>query len=193
MTLNALLAEAHAFGSELQIRLLKVMTAAGTCCCFPPRTLVCNVVGFLKKRNSQTYGPAVALLERVLFRQLGAYPVSMEDCEMCSKLRGHRWEFIELYSDLLLPNDFKLCCAVMVHLLKVTPNSCFIVREALLFRVFHNTFLRAKNRYYQNNSNTTAKFLIQVCISMIASLIVNAPMFERFMEIGGLQVVYYCF
>ncbi|XP_033229888.1 lysosomal-trafficking regulator isoform X2 [Belonocnema kinseyi] len=187
MALTALLSEAHTFDSDLQIRLLKVMTAAGICCCFPPRILVYNIVGFLKKRNSQTYAPAVALLEKVLFRELGAYPVSTEDCVMCSKLKGHRWEFLELYSDLLSPDDSKLCTTMMIHLLKVTPNSRFPAREALLFRVFHSTFLRAKDRYEHNNNNTTAKFLIQACLSIMANLIVNAPMFERFMEIDGLQ------
>ena len=190
MTLTALLSEAHTFESDLQIRLLKVMTEAGTCCCFPPRILVYNVVGFLKKRNNQTYGPAVALLERVLFKELGAYAVSMEDCVMCSRLKGHRWEFLELYSDLLSPDDSKLCSIMMIHLLKVTPNSRFPAREALLFRVFHPTFLRSMDRYEQNNSNTTAKFLIQACLTMMASLIINAPMFERFIEIDGLQVVF---
>lgn len=183
-TLVSLLKQSHLFVSELQVRLIKVITAAGTCCCFPPRILVSSVVAFLKKRDSSTYAPAVAFLERTLFKELAAYPLTCGTCD-----RPADWGFLEMYVDLLSPSDPKLCYVVMAHLLKVTPSSRYHVREQLLLKVFYSTFLRAKACYSADNGNATAKFLLQSCISIVSCLIVNAQMCERFMELGGLREV----
>ncbi|XP_023288682.1 lysosomal-trafficking regulator isoform X2 [Orussus abietinus] len=186
VTLTTLLKESHSFIGELQVRLLKVMTAAGTCCCIPPKTLLSSIVTFLRKRNPQAYGPAVALLERTLFKELGAYP-GTDTCNTCNKPIDSSWEFLELYGKLLTLDDPKLSYTIMAHLLKVTPNSIFPVRQELLFRVFYPTFLKAKACYAEDSRNAVAKFLVQSCLSVISSLIINAPMCEKFMEINGLD------
>ena len=178
--------EAHSFSTELQVRLLKVMTAAGTCCCFPPKALLSSIVAFLKKRIPQTYGPSVALLERTLFKELGAYP-GPDTCNTCSKPTNYAWDFLEMYSDLLVPEDPKLCHVIMAHLLKVTPNASFHVRREMLFRVFYPTFLNAKISYTEGSKDSAAEFLIQSCLSVVSSLIINAPMCERFTEMNGLE------
>lgn len=186
MTLTSLLKESHLLSGDLQVRLLKVIAAAGTCCCCPPKAILSSIVTFLKKRNSLTYTPAVALLERTLFKELGAYP-GIDVCNTCSKPTNYSWDFLELYAELLTPDDPKMCYVIMAHLLKVTPNSSFSVRQELLLKVFYPTFLTAGKWYESDNSDAIAKFLIQSCLSVIASLIVNAPMCERFTEINGLN------
>lgn len=188
MTLTSLLKESHSFSTDLQVRLLKVAAAAGTCCCCPPKTVLSSIVTFLKKGNSHTYAPAVALLERTLFKELGAYP-GIDTCNTCSKPTNYSWEFFELYAELLVPDDAKICYVIMAHLLKVTPNSSFSVRQELLFKVFYPIYQTAIEWYKSDDENSIAKFLIQSSLSVIASLIVNAPMCERFTEINGLQRV----
>ncbi|XP_032666117.1 lysosomal-trafficking regulator isoform X3 [Odontomachus brunneus] len=185
-TLMSLLKQSHLFVSELQVRLIKVITAAGTCCCFPPKILVSSIVAFLKKRDTSTYAPAVAFLERTLFKELGAYPV-IDACSTCDRSTDYSWDFLEMYVDLLSPSDPKLCYVVMAHLLKITPSSRYHVREQLLLKVFYSTFLRAKTSYLTDSDNSTAKFLLQSCISIMSCLIVNAKMCEKFMELGGLR------
>ncbi|XP_043270510.1 lysosomal-trafficking regulator isoform X2 [Venturia canescens] len=186
MTLTSLTKEAHSFVIELQVRLLKVITAAGTCCCFPPKVLLTSIVAFLKRRNPQTYAPSVALLERTLFKELGAYP-GLDTCNTCNKPTNYSWEFLELYADLLTPDEPKLSYVVMSHLLKVTPNSSFHVRREMLFRVFYPTLLSAKATYLEKKHESNAEFLIQSCLSVVSSLLVNAPMCERFTEMNGLE------
>ncbi|XP_014468102.1 PREDICTED: lysosomal-trafficking regulator isoform X2 [Dinoponera quadriceps] len=189
-TLMGLLKQSHLFVSELQVRLIKVITAAGTCCCFPPKILVSSIVAFLKKRDISTYAPAVAFLERTLFKELGAYPVT-DACSTCDRSADYSWDFLEMYVDLLSPADPKLCYVVMAHLLKVTPSSRYHVREQLLLKVFYSTFLRAKACYAASDDggDSTAKFLLQSCISIMSCLIVNAQMCERFVELDGLREV----
>lgn len=187
-TLMSLLKKSHLFASELQVRLIKITTAAGTCCCFPPKILLSSVVTFLKKCDFSTYAPAVAFLERIFFKELGAYAMT-DACNTCVRPANYSWDFLEVYVDLLCPSDPKLCYIVMAHLLQVTSGSRFHVREQLLLRVFYPAFLRAKECYTINNDDVTAKFLLQSCMSVISCLIVNAHMCERFMEINGLREI----
>ncbi|XP_039305256.1 lysosomal-trafficking regulator isoform X2 [Solenopsis invicta] len=187
-TLTSLLKESHLFTSELQVRLIGIITAAGTCCCFPPKILVSSVIACLRKRDYLTYAPAMAFLERTLFRELGAYSM-IETCSICDRPANYSWDFLELYNDLLCPNDPKLCYVVMAHLLKVTPGSRFHAREQLLFRIFYPTFLSAKAHYITDKDNATTRFLLQSCMSVISCLIVNLKMCEKFMEINGLHEI----
>lgn len=187
-TLMSLLKKSHLFASELQVRLIKIITAAGTCCCFSPKILISSVVAFLKKRDFSTYAPAVAFLERIFFKELGAYAVT-DTCSTCMRPANYSWDFLEMYVDLLCPSDPKLCYIVMAHLLQVTSGSRFHVREQLLLKVFYPAFLRAKECYTINNGDVTAKFLLQSCMSVMSCLIVNAHMCERFMEINGLREI----
>ncbi|XP_012252611.2 lysosomal-trafficking regulator [Athalia rosae] len=188
MTLTTLLKESHLFPDDLQVRLLKVIAAAGTCCCCPPKAILSGIVIFLKKRNSLTYAPAVAVLEQTLFKELGAYP-GLDICNTCSKPTNYSWDFLELYCELLEPDDPKMCFIIMAHLIKVTPNSSFSVRRELLFKVFYPIFLSGLKWYEADNNDAVAKFLIQSCLSVIASSIVNAPMCEKFTEMNGLNKV----
>ncbi|EFN65741.1 Lysosomal-trafficking regulator [Camponotus floridanus] len=187
-TLMSLLKKSHLFASELQVRLIKITTAAGTCCCFPPKVLISSVVTFLKKCDFSTYASAVAFLERIFFKELGAYAMT-DACSTCVRPANYSWDFLEMYVDLLCPSDPKLCYIVMAHLLQVTSGSRFHVREQLLLRVFYPAFLRAKECYTINNDDVTAKFLLQSCMSVMSCLIVNAHMCERFMEINGLREI----
>lgn len=187
-TLTSLLKESHLFASELQVRLIGIITAAGTCCCFPPKILVSSVIACLRKRDSSTYAPAVLFLERTFFKELGACLVT-DACSTCDRPANYSWDFLELYVDLLCPDDPKLCYVVMAHLLKVTPGSRFHVREQLLFRVFYPTFLRTKARYMIDKGNATTRFLLQSCISIISCLIVNLKICEKFMKINGLHEI----
>ncbi|XP_014603828.1 PREDICTED: lysosomal-trafficking regulator isoform X1 [Polistes canadensis] len=188
MTLTNLLKESHAYVAELRIRLLKVTTAAGTCCCFSPKILLSSIVIFLKKRDSLTYSPAVAFLERTLFKELGAYPV-INNCLTCHRPPNYSWEFLEMYNELLTPDDSKLSYVVIAHLLKVTPTSKFQVRQELLVRVFYPTFLRAKSYYNNDKECVAAKFLILSCLSVMSNLIGNMQMWENFIEMDGLKEV----
>ncbi|XP_016837232.1 lysosomal-trafficking regulator isoform X2 [Nasonia vitripennis] len=187
-TFTSLLKESHAFSPELQLRLIKVMTMTGTCCCFPPKFLLASVICFLKKANCQAYSPVVSLLERTVFKELGGYPNAEDTCNSCSALNIYSWDFLELYVEVLNPENNKLCHAMMRHLLKVTPHSIFAVKQELLFRVFYPTFLKAKSMFEANKAEfSVLKFLIQSCLSAISSLIVNPAMFQKFMELGGLK------
>ncbi|KZC14096.1 Lysosomal-trafficking regulator, partial [Dufourea novaeangliae] len=174
------------FTDSQDVRLIKVSTAAGTCCCCPPRILMFNVVSLLKRHDPATYAPAVALLERIFFKELGAHS-ELDLCTTCDRPTTYSWDFLEMYAELLTPDEPKLCYAVMAHLLKIGPNSRYQVRRELLLKVFYPTFLNAKTYYASDRSNATAKFLIQACLSVISCLIVNTQICEGFTEINGLE------
>nr|XP_031829347.1 lysosomal-trafficking regulator isoform X2 [Nomia melanderi] len=186
MTLTSLLRESHPFATELQVRLIKVCAAAGTCCCFPPRTLMFSITSLLKKHDPATYAPAVALLERTFFKELGAYSES-DLCSTCDRPATCSWDFLEMYAELLTPDEPKLCYVIIAHLLKIGPTSRFQVRRELLRKVFYPTFLKAKSCYASDKDNATAKFLVQSCLSAISCLIVNTQICEGFMEADGLK------
>ncbi|XP_076389629.1 lysosomal-trafficking regulator mauve isoform X1 [Megachile rotundata] len=188
MTLANLLKQSHPFATELQVRLIKVSTAAGTCCCFPPRILMTSIVSLLERHDPATYAPAVAFLERTFFKELAAYSES-DVCPTCDRPMSFSWDFLELYADLLKLDDPKLCYAIMAHLLKIGPSSKFHIRKELLLKVFYPTFLKAKSCYAADKSNVTAKFLIQSCLSATSCLIVNTQICEGFTEINGLEEV----
>lgn len=193
MSLISLLTEAHMFERKLQIKLLKVLTTSGICCCFSPRAFVFKVTGFLKETNSNICNLVAALFEHVLFIELGSNSTFLEDCGVCNKLQRYDWNFLELYGDLLTPYEPKLCSAIMVHLLKVTPTAGIHVKENLLFKVFHPTLLRTLKYFEEDSSNEMVKFLIHACLYAIAILIANVPLFEKLMEIDGLAVSFFLF
>ncbi|KOC69033.1 Lysosomal-trafficking regulator [Habropoda laboriosa] len=186
VTLTNLLKDSHPFASELQVRLIKVATAAGTCCCFPPRMLMTSIAALLKRHDPATYAPAVALLERILFKELAAYSES-EVCPCCDRPTQRSWNFLQIYTVLLTPDDPKLCYTIMAHLLKVGPCSKSHIKRELLVQVFYATFLNAKIYYAADKGNTTAKFLIQSCLTAMSCLIANAQVCEGFTEINGLK------
>ncbi|XP_076766095.1 lysosomal-trafficking regulator mauve isoform X3 [Xylocopa sonorina] len=186
MTLTNLLKDSHPFASELQIRLIKVSMAAGTCCCFPPKMLMTSIIALLKRHDPTTYAPVVAFLERIFFKELGAYMES-DVCTTCDRSTTFPWDFLEMYADLLAPDDPKLCYAIMAHLLKIGSCSKFHVRRELLLKVFYPTFLKAKTYYAADKGNVTAKFLIQSCLSAMSSLVVNTQICDGFTEINGLE------
>lgn len=188
MILTNLLKHSHPFVSELQVRLIKVFTTAGTCCCFPPRILMTSIITLLKKREPTIYIPAVTFLERIFFKELGAYSES-EVCTTCDRSTTYSWDFLEMYADLLTPDDSKLCYIIMAHLLKIGPSSKFQIRRELLLNIFYPTFLKAKIYYTANKENIIAKFLIQSCLYAISYLIVNMQIYEGFTEINGLEKV----
>ncbi|KAK9307869.1 hypothetical protein QLX08_001934 [Tetragonisca angustula] len=186
MILTNLLKYSHPFISELQIRLIKVFTAAGTCCCFPPKILMASIATLLKRHDPTIYIPAVAFLERIFFKELGAYSES-DVCTTCDRPTTYSWDFLEMYAELLTPSDSKLCYIIMAHLLKIGPCSKFHIRRELVLKVFYPTFLKAKTYYAADKGNTAAKFLIQSCLSAISCLIVNAQICEEFTGINGLE------
>ncbi|KAF7992714.1 hypothetical protein HCN44_005058 [Aphidius gifuensis] len=186
MTLLSLNKELKTFSIDIEIRLLKVITAAGTCCCFPPKILLTNIVNIFKKKYIQLYLPCVDLLERCLFKELGGFN-GHDTCNCCNKPNNYSWNFIELYADLLIPDDSNLCYIIMSHLMKVTPNSNFYVRREMLFRVFYPTFINVKKYINNNGNDSTCEFLIQSCLSMISNLIINPQMYDTLMQINGLD------
>ncbi|XP_054002539.1 lysosomal-trafficking regulator isoform X2 [Hylaeus anthracinus] len=186
MTLVRLLGGTHPFPTELLVRLIKVSTAAGTCCCFPPRVLMRGIVSLLDRRDPATYAPAVMLLERTFFKELGAYSES-NLCTTCDRSATYAWDFLRSYADLLTPDEPKLCYVLMAHLLKVGPCSSFHVRRELLLQVFYPTFLKCKTYYKADTGNVATKFLLQSCLSAISCLIVNAQLYEGFAELDGLN------
>lgn len=186
MILANLLKHSHPLITELQVRLIKVFTAAGTCCCFPPSILMISIATFLKKRDPPTYVTAVAFLERIFFKELGGYAES-EVCTVCDRPSTYSWDFLDMYTDLLTPDDPKLCYTVMAHLLKIGPCSKFHIRRELLLKVFYPIFLKAKAYYTADQENTIAKFLVQSCLCAMSCLMVNAQMCEAFTEINGLE------
>lgn len=186
MILTNLLKHSHPLATELQVRLIKVFTAAGTCCCFPPSILMISIAALLKKRDPPTYVTAVAFLERILFKELGGY-AETELCAICDRPSTYSWNFLSMYADLLTPDDPKLCHTVMAHLLKIGPCSKFHIRRELLVKVFFPIFLRAKTYYTTDRENTIAKFLVQSSLCAMSCLMVNAQMCEAFNEINGLE------
>lgn len=186
MILTNLLKHSHPLVTELQVRLIKVFTAAGTCCCFPPSILMISIAALLKKRDPPTYVTAVAFLERILFKELGGY-AETEVCAICDRPSTYSWNFLAMYADLLTPDDPKLCHTVMAHLLKIGPCSKFHIRRELLVKVFYPIFLRAKTYYTADRENTIAKFLVQSSLCAMSCLMVNAQMCEAFNEINGLE------
>ncbi|CAK9830368.1 Lysosomal-trafficking regulator [Anthophora retusa] len=186
MTLANLLKDSHPFASELQVRLIKVSTAAGTCCCFPPRVLMTSIAALLKRHDPATYAPAVTFLERIFFKELAAYSES-EVCPCCDRSAQFSWDFLKIYSDLLTPDEPKLCHTIMAHLLKIGPCSKFHIKRELLLKVFYPTFLKAKTYYAADKGNKTAKFLIQSCLTAMSCLIVNTQVCEGFVEMNGLD------
>lgn len=171
------------FTTELQLRIVRVMSVAGTCCCFPAKYLLASVVNFLEKCNAQCYPATCALLEKTIFKELGGYASDSQDsCNSCSSFNVNSWDFVELYSRLLAHEDnVKLCRTTLRHLLKVTGNAIPQAKHELLFRVFYPTFLKAKQH--------DTKFVVQSCLSAITSLIVNPSMFSKFAELNGLEEV----
>ncbi|XP_043802416.1 lysosomal-trafficking regulator isoform X6 [Apis laboriosa] len=186
MILTNLLKHSHPLVTELQVRLIKVFTAAGTCCCFPPSILMISIATLLKKRDPPTYVTAVAFLERIFFKELGGY-AETEVCTVCDRPSTYSWNFLDMYTDLLTPDDPKLCHTVMAHLLKISPCSKFHIRRELLVKVFYPIFLKAKTYYTVDRENTIAKFLIQSCLCAMSCLMINAQMCEAFTEINGLE------
>lgn len=186
MILANLLKHSHPLVTELQVRLIKVFTTAGTCCCFPPSILMISIATLLKKRDPPTYVTAVAFLERIFFKELGGY-AETEVCAVCDRPSTYSWNFLDMYTDLLTPDDPKLCHTVMAHLLKISPCSKFHIRRELLVKVFYPIFLKAKTYYTADRENTIAKFLIQSCLCAMSCLMINAQMCEAFTEINGLE------
>ncbi|XP_034950425.1 lysosomal-trafficking regulator [Chelonus insularis] len=190
--LLTLLEQSTKFKWEVQVRLVKIMIHAGTCCCFPPQILLTSVVNFMKnhQNNKKIYAVCVTLLERCLFEEFCIFSCDYkaEDCNVCSKL-SYSWEFLEIYKTLLSPDNLQLCYITMAHLFKVIPNSNLHVKNEMLFRVFYPTFLQMKNINKQASNYSNVEFIIQTCLSMISSLIVNSHMYEKFIEINGLQEV----
>lgn len=191
LNLTSLLRESHSFiWEELQLRLIKVMTVVGSCCCFSPKLLLANLVSLLKKGNSQIYVPVVALIERTVFGELGGYPHTEQSCNSCSSLNLTSWEFLECYTDILNLDNVKLSRIIVKHLLKVTPNSAFGVKQELFFRVFYPTFLKIKSLENVKKADVaTQKFIIQSCLMAVTNLVVNASMFKKFIESDGLDQV----
>ena len=189
-TLTSLLKDSHSFSSELQIRFIKIMTMTSTCCCFPPKLLLASIISYLKKGHYQAYGLAVVLIEKTIFKELGGYPRNEEACNFCNASSTHPWDFLEIYCEILNPENTKLCHIAMRHLLKVTPHATFAVKQELLLRVFYPTFLKAKASYKVNKADLSIlKFLIQSCLSAITNLIVDASRFQNFIELDGLNKV----
>lgn len=187
-TLTCLLKESNSFSNELQVRLIQVMAVTGTCCCFSPKFLLASISTFLAKGSVQSYGPAFTLIERTIFKELGGYESNEEMCNVCCALDKNGWDFLELYIELLNPENPKLCQVTMMHLLRVTPKSTFAVKQELLFRVFYPTFLKTKTLFETSKAEfSSLKFLIQSCLSAITSLIANTSMFRRFIELDGLK------
>lgn len=189
--LTSLIKESHSFvWEDLQVRLIKVMTIVGTCCCFSSKLLLTSVISLLKKGNAQIYIPAVTLIEKTVFGELGGYPHGEETCTSCSSLNLTSWEFLECYVDILNLDNIKLCRIAMKHLLKVTPNSTFAVKQELFFRVFYPTFLKMKALTDVKKADAaTQKFMIQSCLTAITNLIVNPAIFKKFIELDGLTEV----
>ncbi|OAD55204.1 hypothetical protein WN48_04961, partial [Eufriesea mexicana] len=173
-------------GKLLQISLIKVCTATGTCCCFPPRILMTSITTLLKKRDSTIYTLAIAFLERTFFKELGTYP-ELVICDTCDRPLTFSWDFLEMYADLLTPDDPKLCYAIMVHLLKIGTRSKFRIKWKLFLKVFYPTFLKAKGYYAADKENIIAKFLIQSCLSALSCLIVYTEMYQEFTGTNGLE------
>ncbi|XP_017760097.1 PREDICTED: lysosomal-trafficking regulator isoform X2 [Eufriesea mexicana] len=186
MILTNLLKHPHPCINELQISLIKVCTATGTCCCFPPRILMTSITTLLKKRDSTIYTLAIAFLERTFFKELGTYP-ELVICDTCDRPLTFSWDFLEMYADLLTPDDPKLCYAIMVHLLKIGTRSKFRIKWKLFLKVFYPTFLKAKGYYAADKENIIAKFLIQSCLSALSCLIVYTEMYQEFTGTNGLE------
>ncbi|KAL7305380.1 hypothetical protein TKK_0002123 [Trichogramma kaykai] len=186
------------FGHELQIRVLEVMNRCGACCCLASRPLLDNVVSFLERTSSTTqwtYDLALDLLEQTLFHELGGSTMREGSCECYSEPR--LWDCLELYTRLLKPANPKLCHCAVRHLLKQVPQGTVTVRRELLFRVFYPSFLEAKKSSAvigdSSSSAPASKFLIQSCLSAMASLL-NDPKKEypcdvyiRFVKLDGLK------
>lgn len=193
-SLMALLKQSRAFPRELRRRILKIISTSGTCCCYSANDLFPIVVGFLKNLSNEvdadgndegeTYATAVTLVERTLYKELGAY-ASSDLCDTCAKFNDEQWDFLELYCELLSPDNPKLAYLVMAHLLRVTSNCKFSVKHELLFKVFHPIFVKSKDRYLADKSNQTAIFLVHSCLSIITSTIVNVSLYERYVESYG--------
>ncbi|XP_057327101.1 lysosomal-trafficking regulator [Microplitis mediator] len=196
-----LLKESSRFDCEFQVRLLKIMKNSGTCCCFPLKILLINIINYVKKQphNKHVYSSCIALLERCLFKESNNLStVASEDnhqradCNICtSKSSDYSWDFIELYGSLLSPENYHLCCMTMTHLVKVTPHLDLKVKHEMLSKIFYPTFLKAKidyrNLIVNNKSTITVEFIIQSCLSIISSLIVDNSLYEKFMQLSGLD------
>ncbi|KAK0171372.1 hypothetical protein PV328_009113 [Microctonus aethiopoides] len=190
--LIALIKESHLFQDELQIRLLKVITATGTCCCFSPKILLINVVNFMKmqKNNQQIYSSCVALLERCLYRELGAVSSLNNNCNICIKPSSmYSWDFLQLYESLLTPSNSNLCYTIMAHLLRITPATNFHIKHEMFFKIFYPTLIKFKRNYTQSKYDITIQFIIQSCLSIISSLIIDSSIYNKFMKLNGLQEV----
>lgn len=188
MTMLNLVKEADFLSPEVVQRLLKVTSAVGTCCCFPPRTLLSAVVRFLKSRSGSAYpGLSLVLLERTLFKQLGGFP-EKDACAVCSR-RCVNWDFVELYCQLFGQENPRLCQAAIAHLLKVLPLAKFNLRKCFLEKIFYPTFLTARDKFLANEANAVAKFLAQASLSAMAALVSNSQIYEEFLVMDGLRNV----
>ncbi|KAJ8668849.1 hypothetical protein QAD02_000108 [Eretmocerus hayati] len=190
-SLVSLMRQAQLLSPELQLRLIKTMSSAGVCCCFPPRLLFSSCVYFLRRASAQCHIPTALLLERILYQELGGYPVDEEACNLCASPNSTSWDFVEQYSELLSPDEPRLCQVTMRHLLRVTPFCSAGVRRELLFRVFQPSLLRAKSLLAANKQTefSMIKFLVQSCLSAIANLLVEPVAFSRYADSEALDEV----
>ncbi|XP_063221149.1 lysosomal-trafficking regulator isoform X2 [Bacillus rossius redtenbacheri] len=95
------------------------------------------------------------------------------------------WKCVEIFKDLLVSPNSKLCYAITLHLLKVAPRCTVSFKRELIFGVFYPVFLSAKNDYLATKSHIS-KFTILSCLSMFSSLLSSILFAEHFIGKGGL-------
>lgn len=80
---------------------------------------------------------------------------------------------------------------ILKHLLRITPEAEYSLRQELLFRLYYPTFLQSVDWFKNDKPEfATIKFLIQSCLTAISSLIVSPQTFDKFAETDALTKVY---
>lgn len=196
----------------LRCKLLRVMLAAGVCCCFSPSFLMESVVRLVLSRPGAA-APCLRLLERTVYGELGAgilVPRVSDQlpCSICEQSDDTRdlgrkycphgvspierrsvWSFLIHYNSLLqLDNHADVLHATVAHLLKVTPKCRTEMKYELLFSVVYPTFIVAKHRYTMKLEES-AYFLTVSCLNIFTSLLNTVPFAEQFIQKGGLSYV----
>lgn len=196
----------------LRCKLLRVMLAAGVCCCFSPSFLMESVVRLVLSRPGAA-APCLRLLERTVYGELGAgilVPRVSDQlpCSICEQSDDTRdlgrkycphgvspierrsvWSFLIHYNSLLqLDNHSDVLHATVAHLLRVTPKCRTEMKYELLFSVVYPTFIVAKHRYTMKLEES-AYFLTVSCLNIFTSLLNTVPFAEQFIQKGGLSYV----
>lgn len=198
---------------DITLRTLQLMSACGTCCCFPALVLLKKIVRLILCTDQRIRHSGLVLLERTFYKQMGAFEESTS-CDLCArnqKLESDvsskcssielssppstpilenksKWSCLSMFKDLLLSSDSKVVFIIGSHLLKVIPQCKLVVKQEILYTVFYPVFLQALEHFNEKHLEID-KFLILTCLSVFTHLLRRVRIVEQFLEQNAMTYI----